>query len=228
MGCIYKITNLINGKIYIGQTRFSIKKRYERHLYEAQRGVLQYPLYKAIRKYGNKNFNVEQIEEVSEDLLDERERYWIKYYDSFIKNNKGYNCTYGGEGNIVIDKLEVFDLWDQGDSIKQISDKTKHDRSAIRRILQSYPNYSIEESQKRGDKIQGKTRFKQVKQYDKEGNFIAIFDNMSDAQSKTGISSKNIWGVVNHKGHTAGGYQWRFSDDPDIPQNLLTKKKKKK
>lgn len=232
MGYIYKITNLINNKIYIGQTRFLVEERFKQHLYEAKKGELQYPLYRAIRKYGKDNFKLEIIEYVKDEDLNKKEQYWIQYYDSYIKNNKGYNCTYGGEGNATIDKLEIFALWDQGLSIQQISDKTSHNRGAIRKILQTYENYSIEESNKRGDLIQSKNRFQTINQYDLKGNFINSFYNMYEAERQTGISSKNIWNAVHLYQKTCGGYQWRFNDDKehlvtDISNEKVRKYKQK-
>lgn len=219
MGYIYKITNLINNKIYIGQTRFNVETRFNQHLYEANKGELQYPLYQAIRKYGEENFKLDIIEEIDETLLNEREQYWIQYYDSYIKNKKGYNCTYGGEGNITIDKIEVYELWDKGLCVQEIANQLKHDRSAIRRILQTYKNYSIEESNKRGDKAQATNRFQSINQYDLKGNYINTYYNMYEAERQTGISSKSIYLGVHLKQKAVGGFQWRFSDDKE---NLVT------
>ena len=227
MGYIYKITNLINNKIYVGQTRFDILVRYKQHKYEAQKGQLNFPLYAAMRKYGIENFSIEIIEEIDDSLLDERESFWIKKLDSYVKNNKGYNCTYGGEGNTIIDKLEVYQLWDQGNSIKQIADLLKHDRSAIRKILKEYENYSVEESNKRGDLIQGLNRFESVNQYDLKGNYIKTYTNMTQAAYETGISNKNIWSAVHYKSKTAGGYQWRFVNDTNPVQEISKTVKQK-
>lgn len=100
---IYKITNLINGKVYIGQTIHTLEARYRRHLSCAERGDKGH-LHPAMRKYGYNNFKCEVIEEIDESLpnakqtLDEREIYWIKYYDS-TNNKKGYNITLGGDIN---------------------------------------------------------------------------------------------------------------------------------
>lgn len=96
MGYIYKITNLINGKIYIGQTSKTIQERFEAHLKKARAYTNRY-LYDAMNKYGYENFKVTEIEECDNANLDEREIYWIKYYNS---NNKqyGYNMTIGGGG----------------------------------------------------------------------------------------------------------------------------------
>ena len=227
MGYIYKITNLINNKIYIGQTRFEVEARYHRHLYEAKRNVLQYPLYKAIRKYGEQNFKLDIIEQVDNELLNQQEQYWIKYYDSYIKNNKGYNCTYGGEGSFTIDRIEVYDLWDKGLSINEISKLLNHNNSAIREILKGYQNYNIEESNKRGDKIQAINRFKSVNQYDIKGNLINTYYNMYEAERQTGISSKRIYLGVHLKQKLVDDFQWRFIDDKEHPVEDLSNQKRR-
>lgn len=83
---IYKTTNLINGKIYIGQDTNNDPNYYGS-------GLL---LKKAIKKYGKNNF-IKQIIEYCDtnEILDEREVYYIKKYDSI---NKGYNLSTGGTG----------------------------------------------------------------------------------------------------------------------------------
>ena len=96
-GFIYKITNRVNNKVYIGQTHFTVEHRYKQHIKNFNIEHRQQPLYKAFAKYGIENFNVETIEEVECEKLNEREIYWIAYYDSF-KN--GYNATLGGNGKI--------------------------------------------------------------------------------------------------------------------------------
>ena len=89
---IYKITNTINNKIYIGQS-VNIAKRWTQYknIYDY---TIKTPIIKAIEKYGINNFKFEIIETCSIEDLDEREIYWIKYYDS---NKTGYNVTAGGE-----------------------------------------------------------------------------------------------------------------------------------
>ena len=94
MGRIYKITNDINNKIYIGQTIKTLTKRWQQHKCNSTKEYFkQIVLYKAFKKYGIEHFHIEEIEEVENDLLDEREKYWIRCYDSY---NQGYNSTIGG------------------------------------------------------------------------------------------------------------------------------------
>lgn len=83
---IYKTTNLLNDKIYIGQDSNNNPEYFGSGL----------QLLRAIKKYGKENFKKEILEECMDcSLLDEREIYWIKYYNS-IDREIGYNITEGG------------------------------------------------------------------------------------------------------------------------------------
>lgn len=87
--CIYLWTNLQNGKHYVGQTQHF----YDRMTQYANGGANKY-LHNAIEKYGLDEFDISIIEKVPIDTLDEREQYWIDYYESY-KSDKGYNiCQY--------------------------------------------------------------------------------------------------------------------------------------
>ena len=103
MGYIYKITNLINGKEYVGQTGLSIEERFKEHIKASQRGVDR-PLYRAFRKYGIDNFIIEELEECSLNELSEKETFWIQNENSY---NNGYNATLGGEGSRLFDYNQV-------------------------------------------------------------------------------------------------------------------------
>ena len=89
---IYKFQNLINGKCYIGLSQ-SLEVRYRNHKQCSK--YKDSSFYRAIRNYGWENFSYEIIENCTIEELNEKEKFWIKYYNSF-KN--GYNETQGGEG----------------------------------------------------------------------------------------------------------------------------------
>ena len=93
---IYKIENLVNGKIYIGQSK-QIRQRWTEHKKELRhnRHRNEY-LQRAWNKYGEENFKHEVLELCPEEDLDDMECYYIKLYDSF-NNSKGYNLTSGGK-----------------------------------------------------------------------------------------------------------------------------------
>lgn len=89
-GHIYVITNLINGKQYVGQTSRNIDTRYYEHCYDNRSTSA---IHAAIVKYGVKNFKVEELEEVDITEMDSKEQYWIAKLNTF-KN--GYNKNIGG------------------------------------------------------------------------------------------------------------------------------------
>jgi group I intron endonuclease len=94
---IYKVTNQINQKSYVGKTEILFSQRKSNHLSDTRRGC-NFAFHKALRKYGEENFVWEIIEDGITDktLLDDRERYYIALYKSF--GSKGYNMSKGGEG----------------------------------------------------------------------------------------------------------------------------------
>ena len=100
IGYIYKITNLVNGKVYIGQTSKTLEERWYRHKRDAfreNRECYKYPLYQAFRKYGIDNFKFEEIDKCEIKDLNEREIYWISVCDA-CNRDKGYNQSLGGGG----------------------------------------------------------------------------------------------------------------------------------
>lgn len=90
-GYIYKITNDINDKVYIGETTRSIETRFSEHCFD-NRSTSK--IHKAIAEYGWQHFKIEEIEQVPISKLYEREAYWVKYYNSFYE---GYNGTETGQ-----------------------------------------------------------------------------------------------------------------------------------
>jgi len=97
---IYKVTNKINGKFYIGQTMRNLKKRIADHIRKNNDGSY---FHNALKKYGIDNFEWSIIEECdSKEELDEMEFHYIKQYDTY---NNGYNLTLGGEYNPMSYKI---------------------------------------------------------------------------------------------------------------------------
>ena len=105
-GIIYKITNIINHKVYIGQTVNTLKNRWNKHCHSSGCRIL----YNAILKYGKDTFTQEVIEEIPIEKLDEREIYWISFYKSNEKTF-GYNILQGGNlGRKGFSKLSKDDI----------------------------------------------------------------------------------------------------------------------
>src|SRR5580698_5162902 len=98
---VYKIYNLLSGKIYIGQSQS--KYRWKEHIYAAKHPTYQKHMlvHRAMAKYGIANFEFRIIQKLStqEESL-AAEKYWIKYYQSNIcryPKGLGYNLTDGGD-----------------------------------------------------------------------------------------------------------------------------------
>lgn len=99
---VYKITNKVNSKYYIGMTKQSINKRFSQHKQSAKSGLSTY-LYNAIRKHGIENFEIELICECSSK--EECCNLEIKYIS---ENKNGYNLAKGGEGGFVVQDIDAW------------------------------------------------------------------------------------------------------------------------
>lgn len=100
MGKIYLITNQVNGKQYVGQTRLTLESRFKSHCRKDK--IESMAIRAAINKYGKENFTIELLEETTD--LDDRETYYIEKYDTY-KN--GYNNTIGGGSQNIAVTPEV-------------------------------------------------------------------------------------------------------------------------
>lgn len=121
MGCIYMYTNRINGMRYIGQTVCKLQKRHWEHLHRDNSYIDR-----ALRKYGEKNFILEILEDDIKDrkILNDLEVYYIKKYDTFIN---GYNLTKGGDGTSSfpegIGKKIIYEIKNTKKTLKQIGEQ---------------------------------------------------------------------------------------------------------
>lgn len=136
-GFIYKITNKVNGKSYIGQTIQNVKERFYQHCaIKCSQAVLNMAIHRAINKYGKTNFTIEVIEEIESTNLNDREKYWIEYYDSY---NNGYNSTKGGQGGIKLfknlDVESIINKYKSGKSLREIGNIFNVDKQTIKDLL---------------------------------------------------------------------------------------------
>lgn len=173
-----------------------------------------------MRCHGVELFHIEQIEECPNDLLDEREKYWIAFYNSY-KN--GYNSTPGGtalpSGNAPqrANNTLIHQLWDDGYSISEISEKSGSSITTVRDHLEDHPNYSVEESVRRGINKGAKTRSRTITQWSLQGEFVKTFDSAAQAAKETGIIHQNISKCLRQERQTAGGFYWTYKDElPNI------------
>lgn len=216
---IYKIQNIENNKIYIGQS-IDIAQRWREHRSDALINRDNSILHKAIKKYGEFNFSYEIIEECSKEELDEREIYWIQYYNSMIPN--GYNQPsggYSGQGELFRKPVLQYDL--KGNFIQEFESASE----AARQLNVFKSNLTAacrgESTQCGGFQWRYKDSNKKISivpdkngkivyQYDKQMNLIAIFTSAVDAEKNTGIKAGNIRQCCNGRSKTAGGFVWRY------------------
>lgn len=110
---IYKITNLINKKVYIGQST-NIERRWNEHRKRIDDPKMKhYPLYRAFKKYGIDNFSFEVVEKCNTKELNELEKFYIQQYNCVVP--LGYNCTLGGETSVPITLTQ-----EKAEEIKQL------------------------------------------------------------------------------------------------------------
>jgi group I intron endonuclease len=95
---IYLVTNLANGKLYVGQTRLTLARRWKQHVRDARNGSTTL-IGRAIRKYGVDSFSLAVLCTCSsQEELDTREREHISSLGTHSSTGKGYNLTAGGFG----------------------------------------------------------------------------------------------------------------------------------
>lgn len=224
---IYKHTNKLNEKCYIGQTK-NIKWRWCPNAYKTCS-----KFYRAILKYGWDNFTHEILKVCDETNVDYFETYYIKLYDS-IEN--GYNLDSGGCKNktqseetiqkkIEANKKRVYKkgrtAWNKG---LKASEETRK-KLSISHLGIKYGSPSKETRQKISEAnkrriISEETRIKQsLSHLGKKGNHIKriinldtgeIFESLVSAGRKYGLNIKNISANLHKKTKSCGGYHWEF------------------
>lgn len=219
MSYIYKITNDVNGKIYVGKTNYTIEKRFEEHIKDYQRKRCEKrPLYEAMNKYGVEHFHIEIIEKVKNDKVAcEREKYWINELRTYIgfDDCNGYNATLGGDSkkykNFNID--DIIKMYNDTHDVNLISKNFNIDDTYVRKIL------------KQNNVILLSNRDVKVKKYSKSVyqvelntcNVINIFKCKVDANLyfKKDKNNGTIKDACNARRghHHAYGYDWYYEED---------------
>ena len=215
MGHIYKITNKINGKSYIGKTLGSIEDRWREHWSESTKErTKNRPLYRAFKKYGKLNFTIEEIEKVKDSEANIREQYWIEFYKTYGKT--GYNATRGGEGKKTVDYEAVIKLYSEVLNKEEVSRVLGVHVDTITKILREN-NIDICSSteilqREKGKQIQLKVDEKLFlfKSINSASRFIVRLKDLNRDCKLTGIN-QHIKDVCEGKRKTAYGYLWQYA-----------------
>lgn len=200
MGVIYKIQHKESGKIYIGQTRRTLEERLKEHL----KNKHHYHIGNALNKYGSDSFDISVVETIDDGLLNEREKYWIEFYDCV--NPKGYNNTYGGEGGVLSEEAKR----KISNSLigHKISDKSRRKLSEAKKGKRPHNN-TIEKA--------AEANYKPIICVETNIYYLSV----KEASEQTGIHRPNISNVLTGRRNMAGGYHWRYATEQEI---LLHKK----
>jgi len=212
-GIIYLIINKQNGHKYVGQTTQGMNKRWKQHIQEALR-MSNKPLHRAMRKYGNHNFMIKEIDQCDESLLDEKEQYWIEQYNTF-ESSEGYNATSGGNRPKFNDETKQ--------KLSEIASNRERTEEEINNIKTSLTIKAKKEpwgflnDNNRGN---GKHCGIKIQGLNIETGEIKEWDNARDAAEEvTGDRNKNSNILLSaRKGYKCYGYRWK----------LLEQKSKKK
>lgn len=215
---IYKIVNILNGKFYVGQSR-EIEERFRKHKrgFKVER-LAKLPLYVDMKKYGVDNFRLEVIEECKVDELDEKERYWLHELDA--KTN-GYNQS--NEPQPMHDKDfakkhgKHFTEWNNKmwakDSYREMMSKKTRLRN------QEYMKDPVNRAKaaKRLKKYTDEIKMP-VGQYTKQGELIATFEGVREAERAMDLPNDSIGkvcrGVKYRK--TANGFVWKYLQENSV------------
>lgn len=194
--CIYLWTNLVNGKKYVGQTT-CFHRRMKTYRYTYPNAYMEH----AVEKHGIDNFDITILErDVPLDKLDEREQYWLDYYQSYDAD-KGYNiCKIAGTTEGVTHTEE----WCQKHS-EWLKEKWATD--------EDYRKFWH-------DKMSGENNYFYGKDFsgDKNGRAKSIicveknkiYTTIKEAAKENSTSRQNISHVLNGRQETAGGYHWEY------------------
>ena len=216
MAYIYCITNLTNGKQYVGKTTYSITKRFKEHCRDCKkiRGEKR-PLYNAMNKYGIENFVVKELIECEVDELNSYEIMFIEKLNTYGHN--GYNATKGGDGSILFDYNEIVKLYKEGKSMVEVASIIHCCVDTVSKVVHLY-NLPINKIIA-GSCQQPRTVIQLDKETEKE---LQIFNSVADAShwlvdngyAKTyngGVRQK-ICNCCSGKQKTAYKFKWKYKE----------------
>ena len=254
-GIIYSIENKINNKKYIGQTTRTLESRVAEHFKNCKYDYLQYKvLYQAINKYGKENFISYELDEAdTQEELDEKESYWIKYFDSYRKG--GYNMTVGGQvekknhaDEDISNKLSenlggrpflIYDM--KGNFIRETTSQTVYAeelgccnqsinnclrgiKSQVKGKILIFKDEFTEEKLK--EKINSRRKFQDFVVFDKEDNFIGQWDMIRPCARDLHIGWKRIKNyLINNNYHPRNSLidTYKMFYLEDCPESLQSK-----
>jgi hypothetical protein len=207
---IYKAENLLNGKVYIGATTYSVEQRKLDHVERAVRGEKN-KFHEAISTYGIDAFTWEQID--TAESIDELAKKEKKYVLRFRAKEDGFNSDEGGGFKkriyqfSLLDGSLLFTYDNLHEAANSIGSTKQHISRACLSINKSYGGYYWSYEFPFNPKLD--KRFKAVEQIGNDGNVIAKYKSIAEAAYITGVSKNSIAKVCRGERKLAGGVYWR-------------------
>ena len=222
MGFIYKITNIITNKCYIGETKEKMPEtRWKQHKRTIEKGIGCPALQNAVKKYGIDNFTFKVLIICFDEERFKFEKEYIKKFNSIAPN--GYNLTKGGEGGGFYGKKHSQETINKisntlknkyinnNDLRKNVTEKNKNLmnlKETKEKITNSVLNTERCKSLKENN-LSFKDLTVEVSQYTLDGIFINKYNSIKQAEIETCVSAKTISKVINYKQKTSGGFIWK-------------------
>lgn len=216
-GIIYKISNTVNDKVYIGQTIQQLKKRWNQHCRCSKFSDAH--LYRAIRLYGIDKFSIEHIEEnIPQDKLNEKEIYYIQYYDSYVN---GYNSTKGGDcGSFLETPVYQYDL--QGNFINEFASANEAERitaclhqnilKTCKGIFSQTGGFFWSFNKEEKVVVPFNKKYKQVAEVSETGNIINIYPSVKSVADEYQTPSTHISRAIRH-GYKFHGHHYIYLNE---------------
>ncbi|MDH7912080.1 NUMOD1 domain-containing DNA-binding protein [Winogradskyella sp. SYSU M77433] len=210
---IYKVTNKINGKTYIGATTKSLEERKQDHLQKAFNNS-ESPFHKAISTYGLNSFDWETVDTASSNNeLAEKE---VQYIYNYKENGGVYNENRGGGINKDVYQYEAdsLKLKSKYPSLDEAANAIDSTRKALSKTCLSVNQFHrgyfwsyncTEYFEPNKDK-----RKKQVYQFTQFGEFVNSFESIAEACKQTNVNKCSIAKVCRGERNHAGGFKWSY------------------
>ena len=181
---------------------------------------MRYRLYSDMRKYGIENFEISEIEKVDNpNILSDREKYWVGYYDTYYN---GYNNTLGGDGGLLYDYDQIWKLWENNLKIKEIAKIIDCNEFVVRTVLDIH-NVSTEERIDRSydDQVNSHKKYqREVEQLDiNTGEVIHKYQSVSDAARSVGCDNSQLSKICKNAG-IAKGFRWRYTNNSYVKKDF--------
>lgn len=229
-GYIYKITNLVNNKCYIGKTVYGdINKRFKQHKsYSDAGGGKPESLHQAIRDFGIENFKIEVIDTIKPPkFLEEEEKRYIALYHSYYKDpeNNGYNMSKGGEGTHYSDNdfnehlaEQILTLYEKERNQKEVARQLQIDVTTVHSYL-LLNNIETDDAKTIAIRNTGK----RVAIINKKDEIVAIYPSLGEAARHfiDGESASHVSEVCYGKRSNIKGYTAKFTDKDLYNQNIM-------